>query len=377
MDQTNTLTTRPFRAEDWWMSKASSIMGLVYVYTLWFKIPFLTFIPLSALSIVTISGFASFGYWMNDYFDQDKDRLAGKKNFLLGKPTSLKVILALIPILLIALPWIYLPRNSAILALIAIELMLFLLYSCPPIRLKERGLVGIVVDAAYAHGVPAILAAATFALASTFEIPYPLFGLIFLWQIICGIRNILIHQIEDKESDILTRTETYTTSIETATGIKTIKVLILIEATCAIVLFSLLTLTYYPFIYCLIVLMVLLCFGIFRYFGSDSDLLPHLSIRYFPNAIYEKWLPVVCLILLTRTNYWFAIFLILHILVFDLGYYKNTAWHFLKKIVIPIRAFFSKMVNNAIYYLLLLFHIDLKREEMSAIEYFRKKMRKD
>ena len=88
MGQADISSTRPFRAEDWWKSKAALLMGFVYLFALWFDIPVRPFIPLSVLSIAVIIGFASFGYIVNDFFDKEKDRQAGKKNFLLDKSIS-------------------------------------------------------------------------------------------------------------------------------------------------------------------------------------------------------------------------------------------------------------------------------------------------
>jgi 4-hydroxybenzoate polyprenyltransferase len=70
--------SRPFRAEDWWIGKASLLLGLVYLFSIRFRISFSDFWLWGLCSLVTIIGFASLGYLVNDYFDQEKDARVGK-----------------------------------------------------------------------------------------------------------------------------------------------------------------------------------------------------------------------------------------------------------------------------------------------------------
>ena len=147
MAQSEISPAKPFRAEDWWKSKASALMGFVYLFALWFDIPFLVFIPLSVFSIAVIMGFASFGYIVNDFFDKEKDRQAGKKNFLLDKSPAYQTGLILATLIFICFPWFYLPAALYSYILIGIQISLFLIYSVPPFRLKERGAAGLAVDA--------------------------------------------------------------------------------------------------------------------------------------------------------------------------------------------------------------------------------------
>ena len=57
-----------FRIKDWWWSKAALLMGFVYLYAAWFGISFEKMVWLSLLSVSTIAGFASLGYFSNDFF---------------------------------------------------------------------------------------------------------------------------------------------------------------------------------------------------------------------------------------------------------------------------------------------------------------------
>jgi 4-hydroxybenzoate polyprenyltransferase len=387
MGQRGIIPTRPFRADDWWTSKAALLMGFVYLFALWFNIPFRRFIPLSFFSILVIAGFASFGYLINDLFDKEKDRLAGKKNFLLDKPIAYQLGLAILSITLIIVPWFFLPITRVSYVLICTQLSLFLLYSCPPIRLKEKGAAGVLVDGLYAHAIPTILAAYTFFLASSIRLPYSAFALLFFWQLLGGIRNILIHQLEDKNTDMQSKTRTFATSVGAKNILRILQAAIVIELLLCLTFFSLLTVDNHWFGFC-IAAVFLLCFqSIFWYIHLTQEDLPEAPLRFFPNNVYEKWLPALYLIMLSFSNKYFVILLFLHITFFNFDLYRRIIrmashiWNGLPvgyiqyRIIIPIRIFISKVINHTIYYTLLIVGIDLKKEQISALDYFKKKWR--
>ena len=389
MGQTGTTSIRPFRANDWWTSKAALLMGFVYLYTLWFHISLLSFIPLSLLSITVIAGFASFGYLVNDFFDKEKDRLAGKGNFLLNKPILYQMGLPVLSLLLIALPWLYLPCDRWSFALIGIQLSLFVLYSAPPLRLKERGSAGVVIDALYAHAVPTMLAAYTFLLASTSVPRYAAFLFLFLWQFLCGVRNIVIHQQEDAASDKASNTKTFANAGNVKIVLNLLQFVLIAELLCCVVFFSLLTLDHHSFGVCIAAVLALCFQPTFWYIHITENEIPEPPLRYFPNNVYEKWLPLVYLLLLSFSNVFFLIFLFAHISLFNFGLYRQTGqrgshiWksipfgHLLYLILIPVKTLTSTVINHVIYYSLLLLGIDLKKEQMSALEYFKKRKRSD
>ncbi len=388
MRQENNSSLQPFRAEDWWKSKAALLMGFVYLYGLWFNISFEKFIPLSILSILEISGFASFGYLINDYFDQEKDFIAGKKNFLLNKSILMQVSLILTSLFLIALPWIYLPTTRLSYSLIFIEFLLFFIYSCPPIRFKERGIWGVIIDALYAHTLPTLLAAYTFLLASSSALPIVPFVLLFIWQLANGIRNILLHQLEDKGKDIFSATNTFIKTIALQDLRVILVSVLLMEMISSLSFFIVLTTFQFWFCGGIIIISVLyfIAFREFSRLGFEKIL--HATLRYFPNSIYEKWLPILYLLILSCFNCFFLAFLFLHIAIFNFNLYQQVAkrifllWKMIPfnfvyyHILIPIRIFISSIVNHSIYYFFLLFSINLKKENLSAWEYFKLKRRK-
>lgn len=163
-------------------------------------------------SLMTILGIAGFGYWANDFSDREDDRKAGKANAFEGMP--MWQAFGLLGVLLAAaiLPWVlFFPIHSTTLILLGAEFGLFILYSLPPFRLKERGVLGALADAGYAHIVPALLAAVTFNALSPQPFPQLFIFLVALafFQGFLGLRNILLHQLGDYENDRLSGTKTW------------------------------------------------------------------------------------------------------------------------------------------------------------------------
>ena len=168
------------------------------------------------MSLATIFGIAGFGYLLNDYSDREEDRKAGKFNLLNQLPGGGIVALGLLFLALALLPWLlYFPRGWSTLGLLGLELLLFALYSLPPFRFKERGLLGLLCDAGYAHAIPAVLAALTFFYLGNRSMAhlYPLLATLGAWQGLLGIRNILLHQWQDLDKDLATGTRTFATQI--------------------------------------------------------------------------------------------------------------------------------------------------------------------
>jgi 4-hydroxybenzoate polyprenyltransferase len=129
---------------------------------------------------------------------------------------SMGQILALLALFLglAILPWCcYFPVDARSLACLLGEFLLFVLYVLPPLRLKERGLLGLVTDALYAHALPTYLAAITFeALAAPQGgALWPLLASLVAWQFCLGLRNILLHQLKDADNDRRSGLRTYVT----------------------------------------------------------------------------------------------------------------------------------------------------------------------
>jgi 1,4-dihydroxy-2-naphthoate octaprenyltransferase len=151
---------------------------------------------------------AAYGYLVNDASDVEPDRRAGKANAMARFPVPARLGVIGVFALLGALPWFWIRLEPpALLALAGIYLVP-LVYSAPPVRLKER-LLGPVADAANAFVLPALFTAALFAPLGRSTGPAPLMVVgAVLWAAGFGLRAIFLHQIADVDNDRASGTTT-------------------------------------------------------------------------------------------------------------------------------------------------------------------------
>lgn len=357
------------------------LMGIVYLFTAWYAISFQHFLSLALLSITTISGFASMGYLINDFFDRKKDFVAGKENFLMNKSALIIFFLFLLSSVLLFLPWFKLPFNQFSITLIFVEVFFLLIYSLPPIRLKEKGLSGVFADALYAHSIPVMLAGYTFSLAAnhTFQVVPAL--LLFSWQMAMGIRNILLHQHNDSSLDSKVGNKTWVIQSTEAAFHRQIKIALLTEISLSLIFFLLLSYHVSMFLSVVFAIVFFTLMATIRFKENGIKQMLLSQSRYFPNALYEKWMPAVILFSLGFSNPYFWLILFLHTALFNFEAYLEILallniygirlyWRGKR---IPLRAVLSLFINHFIYYIFRLFGVNLKKENLSALEYISRK----
>jgi 4-hydroxybenzoate polyprenyltransferase len=191
-----TLLIRP-RA--WWFNKVP--LSVMLFLLLVDGQPFTLVALYSLVGLIGIvSCAANFGYGLNELFDRDEDRRAGRANVANTLSTrDMWLIIGLSGLLALAFAAL-LAGLMGVLMTIA-ELLLPLCYSVPPLRVKERGLLGVLADALAAHVFPAAMA---LAIVSLQGLRMPSLGLVLtvaLWSLSTGLRGIVSHQLQSQESD--------------------------------------------------------------------------------------------------------------------------------------------------------------------------------
>jgi glycosyltransferase involved in cell wall biosynthesis len=200
------------RLPEWWQAKAGNLLGVLYLVMLVEEIPFLTSLYYLGPAILTIVGIGGFGHFVNDWLDIEADLQVGKPNRVIDLSTWQRWALLVLLLSIALLPWLVLPHDAKSWLLLGAEFLLLTLYAIPPIRLKERPWLGVIADGLYAYALPAVLAAYTFMLVAGAEPNFVLLGILFIWQVVVGVHNIMIHQLSDYENDRRTRTKTLATN---------------------------------------------------------------------------------------------------------------------------------------------------------------------
>ena len=159
-------------------------------------------LPAIAVALAALVPAAVYASLINDATDLEADRAAGKRNRLAGRSATARIgalggcILAGTAIAVLA--W----RDDALaLLLYGGSWLSFTLYSCPPVRLKVRGLAGPLADAAGAHVFPQLLmvAAVTSGLGDPLDLGWV--AIIAAWSGVHGTSSVLWHQLDDISGD--------------------------------------------------------------------------------------------------------------------------------------------------------------------------------
>ncbi len=199
------------KLKSWWKPKAANLMGILYAVMWSTHLPFARALFLSVLSIATILGIGSFGHIVNDWFDIDADKVAGKANRLASLASWKRFALTVALLALALSPWLVLPADSLSFALLGLEFALLLAYPMPPFRLKASPVGAILADAGYAYAVPSVLAAHTFFLAAAGRDKLTFLACLLAWQSALGVRHFLNHLALDRNNDLRSGTETLAT----------------------------------------------------------------------------------------------------------------------------------------------------------------------
>lgn len=280
------------------------LAGFVYLALLRLEVdPAEAWLPY-CLWLFYVLGMASFGYLLNDIADIRPDARAGKTNAAAGMKPVWRLPVLLLLLGMAALPWFYYGADALLLALLTAHVLLFLLYSLPPVRLKDRGFWGAFADSLYAFVVPLSISAYAFffIFGHTGALKPELLVSFTAWAVLIGLRNITRHQQEDAEGDKRSGTRTWALRISPG-RLKRLQILFMSIEIAAFLVF-------------------LYLFGLFQlYFMSAFALYIVLWIatpqKIYLNQYYEYWFPLVALVVLALArDLWYLAALPVHVLLY-------------------------------------------------------------
>jgi 4-hydroxybenzoate polyprenyltransferase len=356
---------KALRMKDWRFSFIPVIFGLLYLFIYLGQessLPRFDIILMLIGSLFTSFGFASFGYLLNEWADISDDAKAGKQNKLAYLSLLQRIGLLFLTLTLLALPWLFLPKDTESFILIGIEIALFVIYSLPPFRFKNWLLIPNVIDALYAYVVPIYLAYHTFSLHYGELLALQQRCLLFCLLFILGFRNILIHQINDLHFDRRSNKRTLPDFLGLQTSNQVLVALLFIEG--ALLLYFSVQAIYsgkWPFLLLLILCWIWLSRRnlLFKKPIVNQKIVYH-PIRHLFDPLYQLLFPLLILILLLNASlYWLPLF-ILHLILF-------VPFSFVQHLVNKSRIFLSILVNYGIWLSFLIIGVDLKKRQQSAL----------
>jgi hypothetical protein len=204
---------RLVRGSNWWYSKIPPLLAVAYATLLWQTPPPGMAIAAILGLLLCLCALAAYGHVVNDVFDVVEDRSAGKPNLMTQRSTSQRIALCVLLAAIGFVPWLVCGFGLAAAMVLVANYLLPTVYSAPPLRLKERGVWGVIADAAGVHAVPTLFVVT--AIANLASVPVgaslPLALVATTWALLAGLRGILIHQLWDRESDVQAGATTFVT----------------------------------------------------------------------------------------------------------------------------------------------------------------------
>jgi 4-hydroxybenzoate polyprenyltransferase len=139
--------------------------------------------------------YLAFGYMLNDYADREVDRKANKTNLLGNLPRPIAWLFLLLTLTLGVLVLLPFCHQLSVVWSAALAYAAAAAYSLRPMRLKERGFLGLLMSAVAQRVLPSLV---LFAIYGHWSVDTAAF--LALYAVI-GLRWILIHQILDEAND--------------------------------------------------------------------------------------------------------------------------------------------------------------------------------
>lgn len=326
-----------FRTAIWWNAIVPQVLGWIYFCWLCNGVQFFKYIyPAEFLFVVacffvSLISISAFGYLFNDWCDVKADAIAGKNNRLGSLPPVLRFVLVLVPLLIGYFFWM--PVSLIATVLLALQIVALIIYSAPPVRLKNRSFWGVAADAFYGHINPVFITLFAFHFFDEADSWYKFLiaSVLFVAVTLKGVRNILLHQLDDRKKDRLAGIQTFVVKNGALFSLYLINNLLLFEIISTVILSLVISFFFPPFFLCLLFFSIV---TYLKFSGWKLADVPQRQLKfkflYFLNDYYEGWVPVFFLILLSVKQPVFLFLLLLHLFLFPS--FISKLWKDLKTI---------------------------------------------
>ncbi|MHA8067345.1 hypothetical protein V7S76_11795 [Aquirufa sp. ROCK2-A2] len=217
------------RANDWWEPKIVPLLVVGYMTVNHYNENILAHFVWLLFLILAIALGAVFVSILNDYTDLTYDLASQKSNRLAPfSPFKRTLILLISFITSISISYIFVDSILTLCFCLSTYLA-FMLYSIPPFRLKNKGLLGVMADAGGAHLFVSlfIVASMTDKMGQAFDLFW--LSMIGFWSFLYGLRGILWHQFLDRENDLSINHPTFAGKIQISSMKHAEKVIALME----------------------------------------------------------------------------------------------------------------------------------------------------
>lgn len=303
------------RSNDWWDYKIIPLLVVGYMTTMLSEENLMLHIGWLLFLIAAISAGAIYVSILNDFTDLEFDIASGKSNRLARfSPLKRKLILSA-SICVSILFCCFFINDWISLTFYLLAYTAFSLYSIPPFRFKNRGILGVISDASGAHLFPSLFIVASMSHRLGTGIDPLWMLLIGVWAFSYGLRGILWHQFWDRENDLSINHHTFATKTSVSTIKPVEKIITAIEIS-ALLLFLITLGKVLPFIALFIYIIIL--FGYQRRLKYQIVLIlsGNPPWHILMSDYYEVLLPYALILTCSFQYPWCLILLLFHLLFF-------------------------------------------------------------
>jgi hypothetical protein len=309
------------RFGNWWTHKIPPLLLVVYVELVRRHASLGAAVASICVLLFCVSCVAAYGHVVNDWCDVADDERAGKPNAMRGVRVWQRG--ALCVGLVVAGFAVLAPFADAWPARIALAVNYLwpTLYSIPGVRLKERGLLGVLSDAAGSHITPTVFAVADVSVFVPGPVNAAVLTALLLWATALGIKGILYHMIADRANDESAGVDTFVATFDVSRLFAVLaRYNLLVEMPVSICL-TVVVAAFTPL--AVVALVVYLALESTKYglgfeFAVSSDArLRRASVPFANETFYTLWLPLAAAVQLALHGVWFAWLPFVHGLLFQ------------------------------------------------------------
>lgn len=307
--------TKLIRLSEWWQYKMAPLAAMGYATALYCDADVLALLPGLLMVVVSAMFGAAYVSVLNDFTDIDEDLAAGKYNRQ-SKLTPVQRRLLLAASAIPGFLFLFFFYGDSLPTLFYfLSGVSFTAYSMPPMRLKNKGVWGVVADASGAHLFPTLtIAAAIFHFAGKNTDAVWMISAA-VWAFAYGLRGILWHQFSDRMNDTESGTSTYAVKREIYNFWIIAKGILAVEVLALCVLLAYLNMPLLWLVFGLYIIGVAIARTFFNI--KVIAILPVPGRNYiFLNTFYQLFWPVAVLLVvaLQQPGTWWL--LLLHLVLF-------------------------------------------------------------
>lgn len=334
------------RSQEWWAHKLPPFLAIGYATALMSPEPLYRVALWLVFLLSSLVVGAIYVSVINDITDLEEDLASGKSNRIQQVPAKFRWVIP-VTCLTIGLVFVYFLYPDLLSCYLYLSSwIVFSLYSIKPVRLKNRGILGVLADGCGSHLFPSLLMVSSVSYVTHQEINWVWFTSIGIWALCYGLRGILWHQFADRDNDIKVHLNTYASKIKPGDFKNKTKLLIMVEMIAlAALLYQLSTIV----AVIALVLYFILAYIRYTWFANQIIVIMRFNDRPFQILMadyYQVLFPLSLLVVASITNYPNVIILIVHIVLFPYAIWEAISHYVLGIRIVFIRILFKMRSIN-------------------------------